>query len=97
MVLIMLLAFQTATYLVNNSMLVFFLVDCKWENWSAWSTCTKTCGGGITTRSRVEAQEALYGGADCFGDDTEDKPCNQEINCPGTNRVLTHFIMYVVL
>jgi len=56
-------------------------VDCKWDTWGAWSPCTKTCGTGVTTRTRTEAQKVQFGGAHCIGGPEENKTCNTH-GCP---------------
>jgi hypothetical protein len=39
--------------------------DCEMGDWSAWSQCTVSCGGGSRSRTRVEEQPPIYGGAAC--------------------------------
>ena len=60
----------------NN--IVLYIVDCKWLEWSAWSDCTKTCGGGTQFRER-EKIPAEHGGRDCVGENREDRTCNNQI------------------
>jgi len=40
-------------------------IDCVMDDWSGWSGCSKDCGGGIMTRSRVEERSPDYGGQGC--------------------------------
>ena len=58
------------------------VVDCEWENWSVWSDCTKSCGGGTQTRTRGQIP-AQNGGAECEGKSEETRDCNTE-ECPCT-------------
>ena len=57
-------------------------VDCKWDEWTIWSPCSKTCVGGIRQRSRNVLEEAKYGGKSCRGDSKEFEPCN-DFPCSG--------------
>lgn len=46
--------------------------DCpEWSIWGAWSSCTRTCGEGLTKRRRY----CLYGHS-CPGEKEEKKACN---------------------
>jgi hypothetical protein len=42
--------------------------DC-YGDWSEWGSCDKTCGGGKTTRSIKQHQQAAYGGKECPEDE----------------------------
>lgn len=39
--------------------------DCAVGDWTPWSSCTKACGGGSSTRSRAVVARAANGGAQC--------------------------------
>ncbi|XP_061196679.1 MAM and LDL-receptor class A domain-containing protein 2-like [Saccostrea echinata] len=57
-------------------------IDGGYTNWSAWSTCTVSCGGGTQTRTRTCTNPAPQnGGADCVGSSSESQSCNN-ILCP---------------
>ena len=54
-----------------------FIVDCELSEWSDWSTCPVTCGGGISTRTRYITEEAAYGGYDCSAELEEHTVCGE--------------------
>ena len=60
-------------------MLVFIFqakIDGHWGKWSAWSTCTKTCGDGMSTRSRTcNNPLPQNGGNPCVGAATDTSSC----------------------
>ena len=60
-------------YSPNN--ISFISVDCTWNTWSAWETCSVTCGGGSQVKVRTK-NPAQNGGAACVGASTESKVCN---------------------
>jgi len=60
---------------------LYCYVDCKVEDWSSWTKCSATCGGGTKTRGRGVVQEAENGGAACPSLE-EEEPCNTDL-CPG--------------
>ena len=55
-------------------------VDCvvSPDKWTDWSHCTKTCGGGTSTRKRIITQLAQHGGLPCPTDNdmSETRACN---------------------
>ena len=55
-------------------------VDCSVGAWSAWSSCTRSCGGGLTSRTRRETSAASCGGG-CPYHFKETKICNTQC-CP---------------
>ena len=59
-----------------------FTVNCAWDQWNAWESCSVTCGGGSQQRNRAKTQEALFGGNECTGSDFESQLCNNN-GCPG--------------
>ena len=60
-------------------------VDCSWLDWSDWSACNQTCGGGQRYRIRVSSP-ALYGGKNCSGASEEKETCNSQ-PCPGKSNI----------
>jgi len=60
-------------------------VDCT-GYWSDWSTCSKTCGGGKTSRTWTTTTEPKNGGKACPSPSSETKDCNTQgckVNCNG--------------
>mmetsp|Transcript_87137 Transcript_87137/g.154240 ORF Transcript_87137/g.154240 Transcript_87137/m.154240 type:complete len:1080 (-) Transcript_87137:69-3308(-) len=51
-------------------------VDCKTGDWSAWTSCSVSCGSGTRARSRTIVQDKLFGGQDCPHDLSEKKDCS---------------------
>ena len=65
----------TCWYKIVNS----FAVDGEWSSWII-GPCSKTCGGGIQTKTRVCDDEC--GGGKCKGSSTSSIKCN-DVCCPG--------------
>ena len=45
-------------------------IDCEWDEWSQWESCTVSCGSGFMRRNRIRKVYEKDGGHTCFG--TED-------------------------
>jgi hypothetical protein len=63
-------------------------VNGAFSGWSPWVECSSTCGGGITTRSRLcDNPSPKFGGKDCSAGDlgaaVESKTCNS-FACEGS-------------
>ena len=56
-------------------------VDCSWNSWQSWSSCTESCGGGTKQRTRTK-NNAACGGAACTGNPFEKTDCNNHC-CAG--------------
>ena len=62
---------------------VFHTVNGNWGDWSAYGTCSATCGGGQQSRTRQCNNPApAHGGDPCDGLDEESQNCNED-PCPG--------------
>ena len=60
----------------------FFVVDGGFSVWSTWTECSQSCGGGVSSRTRVCVNPMpMYGGKSCSGKPVETKECNVE-PCP---------------
>ena len=55
----------------------YLLVNCLWGSYSAWSTCSVTCGTGTQTRTRYITTHEENGGTACSGDSIE----TQQVSC----------------
>jgi len=56
-------------------------VDCVWAEWTDWETCSKSCGGGVSARTRYEQVPAVSGGLACEGAVKEEDVCKEQ-HCP---------------
>ncbi|NWX23627.1 ATS14 metalloproteinase, partial [Aegotheles bennettii] len=57
--------------------------DGSWSSWSKFGSCSRTCGGGVRSRSRsCDNPPPAYGGRHCPGATYEYQVCNAE-ECPG--------------
>lgn len=55
----------------------------NWSVWSKFSDCSKSCGGGLQTRTRhCDNPSPQYGGLNCTGESTDIRNCNEH-DCPG--------------
>uniref|UniRef100_A0A3P9HCU6 ADAM metallopeptidase with thrombospondin type 1 motif, 14 n=1 Tax=Oryzias latipes TaxID=8090 RepID=A0A3P9HCU6_ORYLA len=58
--------------------------DGSWSSWSKFGSCSRTCGGGIRSRSRqCNNPPPAYGGRDCPGSAFDYQMCNTE-ECAGS-------------
>lgn len=67
-----------------------FPVDGKYSDWSEFTDCTKTCGGGQKSRRRSCTNPSPQnGGKDCasLGADTEYADCNVDVSCPVSSEI----------
>ena len=57
------------------------LVHCEWEEWQI-GECSKSCGGGVVTKTRTKKTLAAHGGEECEGETEISESCNVQ-ECPG--------------
>ncbi|KAL1492641.1 hypothetical protein ABEB36_010871 [Hypothenemus hampei] len=54
-----------------------------WSDWSAWSSCSATCGSAVKTRFRTCTNPApAFGGRVCVGQDRIEAFCTETPPCP---------------
>ena len=56
-------------------------VDCEWDDWII-GECSKTCGGGLMTKTRQVLVNEDNGGNACVGSNSVTESCNDN-ECPG--------------
>ena len=57
------------------------LVNCAWDSWETWTSCTVTCGGGVKVRTRTIDTHEENGGTACSGYASELESCNTGACC----------------
>lgn len=63
-----------------------FVVHGVWNAWQPWGSCSKSCGKGSQTRTRLcNSPPPSFGGAYCNGAETQMQVCNER-HCPGERR-----------
>ena len=79
--------FYTATWGYHFIMSFFSplsaVVDCVWNSWGTWGSCSASCGGGTQQRTRTVGQQPMNGGAACQGLPDLSQSCNDHV-CPCT-------------
>jgi len=65
-------------------------VDCKETDWTQWSVCSVSCGGGQHMRTREIMQHPKFGGKKCDGSIADLKECNRN-TCGGPQPVDCQF------
>ena len=53
-------------------------VDCLWDEFDEWSSCSKTCGSGEKSRSRLKVNVEENGGVPCVGNAIETEACSTQ-------------------
>ncbi|XP_019130182.2 A disintegrin and metalloproteinase with thrombospondin motifs 13 isoform X1 [Larimichthys crocea] len=55
------------------------VVNGSWSGWSEFTPCSRSCGGGVTHRTRkCNNPRPAFGGNDCEGPDIEAELCHQQ-------------------
>ena len=71
-----------------------FQVDGNWGEWTTWSSCSVSCGGGVRRRERkCDNPPPVGDGFFCQGVATEEDSCRQGI-CPGMQLNLSYIFEY---
>ncbi len=65
----------------NETGQTFCYTDCKMSDWSAWDTCTKSCGSGSQGRTRDVDTPDQNGGVSCSTEVSQNRACNTH-DCP---------------
>ncbi|XP_075699471.1 papilin isoform X2 [Rhinoderma darwinii] len=56
-----------------------------WDNWSDWGECSRSCGGGVSSRERQCYSGRADGGSNCIGPTKNYRSCNVQ-ECPEGSR-----------
>lgn len=70
---------------VNKYLLLSLAAQPQWGPWTSWSSCSKTCKGGLQGRVRLCDSPAPAPGQQigCEGPDEQNRICNADIVCDG--------------
>lgn len=63
-----------------------FPAGCLLSEWSSWSECSASCGGGLAVRNKTVLQEPEPSGAPCVGPLEQHIVCNTNSCLPGEHK-----------
>lgn len=72
------------------------LAGCFLSEWSTWSECSATCGGGLSTRNKTILREQEPGGTPCIGPLRQTSVCNTRSCLPGNTHLLFIFAEFKI-
>ena len=66
----------------HERFIFIFSVDCLWNAYGEWNSCSVSCGVGEQQRTRNIKTSAAFGGKNCTGVANETRACGIT-ECPG--------------
>lgn len=90
---------QTCCMLPSSALIqcCALLADCVLSEWSSWSECSVSCGGGVSVRRKTILQNSEPGGAACLTPIEQHTACNTNSCLPGEKNVHRHmFIINII-
>lgn len=65
--------------MMSSLLILRYITEASWDDWSPWSECTRSCGSGIQTRQRqclnqINTTDGYVN--DCLGGRTNSRFCN---------------------
>ena len=72
-------------------------VDCEYQDWAVWTSCSVTCGGGTKSRRKFIKTNAQNGGRECDNNNLEKIQCNTQICPTGMRFKCVHYFIIIVL
>mgnify|MGYP002260280002 CR=1 FL=1 len=77
---------------------VLIIVDGMWSSWSAWTACSKTCGKGIQTRTRIcDSPKPVNNDTFCLGDGVQEQICSTSIAFQGMQNMKEFLSLWAFL
>uniref|UniRef100_A0A8B9L9C2 Papilin n=1 Tax=Astyanax mexicanus TaxID=7994 RepID=A0A8B9L9C2_ASTMX len=73
------------TYKSSWARLLTLHIGDYWDEWGPYGECSRTCGSGVTVRTRRCVTQRLDGGHNCVGPDKSYRTCNIQ-DCPEGSR-----------
>ena len=70
-------------------------VHCVWSEWSTYSSCSVSCGGGSKFATRTVLQHSTNGGKECSGQPIKSQSCETS-KCPD-RKYIDYFILLYML
>ena len=80
------------SYAMRDKFCFVLLVNGNFTEWSPWTNCTESCGGGTRERNRTcNNPKPQHGGLNCVGPHYANESCNVH-ECPSKYFTLKSYI-----